>query len=153
MRYFFIVLTVICCHTNAGAQNAADSVKAVINSMFEAMKNADPVMLRHTFSDSMVLQTISRNELNEVVVISQNAAAFVDFISNQKPGNAEERISFDVVKIDGPLAIAWTPYEFYYKGKFSHCGVNSFQLVRFAGAWKIQYLIDTRRQQGCKDQH
>jgi len=55
-----------------------------------------------------------------------------------------------VVKIDGPLAIVWTPYKFYFNGKFSHCGVNSFQLVRFNGVWKIQYLIDTRRRAGCE---
>jgi hypothetical protein len=63
---------------------------------------------------------------------------------------ADERITFETIKIDGPLAVAWTPYKFYYEGKFSHCGVNSFQLVRLNGAWKIQYLIDTRRRTGCQ---
>jgi len=63
---------------------------------------------------------------------------------------ADERISFETIKIDGPLAIAWTPYKFYYEGKFSHCGVNSFQLVRVDNQWRIQYLIDTRRRQGCE---
>ncbi|HNA01067.1 MAG TPA: hypothetical protein PLN49_09415, partial [Ferruginibacter sp.] len=63
---------------------------------------------------------------------------------------ADERITFDVVRVDGALAIAWTPYKFYFNGKFSHCGVNSFQLVRFNGEWKIQYLIDTRRKAGCE---
>jgi len=63
---------------------------------------------------------------------------------------ADERIVFETIRIDGPLASVWTPYNFYYEGKFSHCGVNSFQLVKINGEWKIQYLIDTRRKQGCK---
>lgn len=150
MKYFFIVLTVIVCGTATKAQTAEDSVKAVINNMFTGMKTADPELLKSTFADSMVLQTISRNKEGQLIVKNEDPAGFIDFIRKEAPGNADERITFDVVKVDGPLAIAWTPYNFYYKGQFSHCGVNSFQLVRFNGQWKIQYLIDTRRKQGCK---
>ncbi len=149
MKYFFIVLTVMQCGIAAKAQTAEDSVKAVINRMFTGMKNADADMLRSSFADSMVLQTIGRNKEGNLVVRNENPAGFIDFIKKESPGNADERITFDMVKVDGPLAIAWTPYNFYYKGQFSHCGVNSFQLVRFNGEWKIQYLIDTRRKQGC----
>jgi hypothetical protein len=64
-------------------------------------------------------------------------------------GAADERISFETVKIDGPLAIVWAPYNFFFNGQFSHCGMDSFQLVRFGKEWKIQYIIDTRRRTGC----
>jgi hypothetical protein len=47
------------------------------------------------------------------------------------------------------MAAVWTPYNFYYNGQFSHCGVNSFQVIRFKDGWKIQYIIDTRRRTGC----
>lgn len=149
MRYFFIVLTVLLYGNVSRAQTAEDSVKAVINNMFTAMKNADPELLKTCFADSMVLQTISRDKEGKLMVRNEAPSGFVDFISKESPGNADERISFETVKIDGPLASVWTPYQFYYKGKFSHCGVNSFQLVRFNGQWKIQYLIDTRRRTDC----
>jgi len=136
--------------TSINAQSSEDSVKAVINNMFSGMKNADPALLKSAFADSIVLQTIARNKEGNIVIRNETAADFVDFISKEQPGNADERITYDVVKVDGPLAIAWTPYKFYYKGQFSHCGVNSFQLVRFNGVWKIQYIIDTRRKQGCE---
>jgi len=61
----------------------------------------------------------------------------------------DERITFDLVKIDGELAMVWAPYKFYLGEKFSHCGVDAFQLVKINNNWKIQYLIDTRRRQGC----
>jgi hypothetical protein len=137
------------CGSKSNGQTAEDSVKAVINKMFTGMKTADAALLKSSFADSMVLQTISRNKEGKLVVINENPADFIDFVSKESPGNADERIIFETVKVDGPLAIAWTPYNFYYKGRFSHCGVNSFQLVRFNGEWKIQYLIDTRRKQGC----
>ena len=149
MKYFFIVLTVILCGNKLRAQSAEDSVKSVINNMFTAMKNADPVLLKKCFADSMVLQTIAAKD-GKLVVRNEAPQGFIDFVGTLKADDADERISFDVVRVDGPLASAWTPYNFYFKGKFSHCGVNSFQLVRFNGEWKIQYLIDTRRKQGCK---
>jgi hypothetical protein len=132
------------------AQTAEDSVKTVINKMFDAMKSADAAGLKAVFADSMVLQTITRNKEGVTVVRNENKDDFIDFVSKQKAGAADERISFETIKTDGPLAIAWTPYQFYFNGQFSHCGVNSFQLVRFNGEWKIQYIIDTRRRQGCQ---
>jgi len=56
----------------------------------------------------------------------------------------------NLIKIDGPLAFVWAPYNFFYKGKFSHCGVDCFAMVRMNGSWKIQYIIDTRRKNACK---
>jgi len=152
MKYFFIVLTVMMYAAAAKGQTAEDSVKSVINRMFTGMKNADAVLLKSCFADSIVFQTISRNTEGMLVVRNEAPSGFIDFVSKETPGNADERITFDVVKADGPLAIAWTPYNFYYKGQFSHCGVNSFQLVRFNGEWKIQYIIDTRRKLGCVGQ-
>ena len=149
MKYFFIVLTVMMYGSVAQSQTSEDSVKSVINNMFTGMKTADAVLLKSCFADSMILQTISRNKEGKLVVRNESPAEFIGFISKEAPGNADERITFDVIKVDGPLASAWTPYNFYYKEQFSHCGVNSFQLVRFNGEWKIQYLIDTRRKQGC----
>ena len=70
MKHFFIVLTVLIYVGTAKAQQlpdkretAEDSVKAVINKMFTGMKAADPVILKSSFADSMVLQTISRSLL------------------------------------------------------------------------------------------
>ena len=53
------------------------------------------------------------------------------------------------IEIDADLATVWTPYQFYYQEKFSHCGVNTFTLVRQKGEWKINYIIDTRRKDNC----
>ncbi|MBI3140023.1 MAG: nuclear transport factor 2 family protein [Sphingobacteriales bacterium] len=150
MKYFFILLTVLFCGIGTKAQTAEDSVKAVVNTLFTGMKNADAALLKTCFADSMVLQTIVRGKEGGIKVINENPAEFIDFVSKQKPGLADERIRFETIKIDGPLALVWTPYEFYYNGQFSHCGVNSFHLVRFGNGWKIQFLIDTRRKQGCQ---
>jgi hypothetical protein len=96
------------------------------------------------------LQTFARNNAGQIIIRDEKVDEFADAISKLKPGSADERIVFETIKIDGPLASVWTPYNFYLDNKFSHCGVNSFQMVRLNDVWKIQYLIDTRRKQGCK---
>ena len=130
------------------AQSAEDSVKATINKLFAAMKNGDSKALVECFADSAILQTVAEKNGN-VSVQTEPVKDFADFVGTQKQGDADERITFDMVKTDGALAIAWTPYKFYYKDNFSHCGVDSYQLVRINGTWKIQYLIDTRRKTNC----
>ena len=150
MKCFLVLLTYLLFSYIVNAQETEDSVKTVVNNLFTGMRNADPVLLKSAFSDSAILQTISRNKESKILVATESINEFADFISKFKRDSADERIQFETIKIDGPLAIVWAPYNFYFNGKFSHCGVNSFQLVRFDGIWKIQYLIDTRRRTGCK---
>lgn len=152
MKYFLILLTVTLLAIKIHAQTAEDSVKAVINKMFEGMKNSDAASLNTCFGDSAALQTITRNKEGNTLVRNESVKDFIESISRLAKGAADERISFETVKIDGPMATAWTPYNFYFNGQFSHCGVNSFQLVRFSEGWKIQYIIDTRRKLGCKSE-
>lgn len=131
------------------AQTAADSVKAVINQFFDGMRNVDVAMVQGSFADSAILQTIV-NRQGKVSVRNEPLSGFANVITQQQKGDLDEKIQFETIRIDGPMAMAWTPYKFYYKGQFSHCGVNSFQLVKINGAWKIQYIIDTRRREGCE---
>ena len=151
MKQILILLTAtLCISIVTNAQTPEDSVKAIVNQLFTAMKNADASMLKDAFADSAVLQTIRRKPDGTFFVQNEQVSGFVAQIGMAKKDSLDERITFETVKVDGPLAIAWTPYKFYYAGKFSHCGVNSFQLVRINGRWKIQFLIDTRKRQGCE---
>ena len=150
MKRILILLTAtIFISTITKAQSPEDSIKAVVNQLFAAMKGANAAMLKEAFADSAVLQTIRRKQDGTFFVQDEKVSDFVEQIGKAKKDSLDERITFETVKIDGPLAIAWTPYKFYYAGNFSHCGVNSFQLVRINGRWKIQFLIDTRRRQNC----
>ncbi len=121
-------------------------VKLTVNQLFIGMRNSDSLLIKQSFSKNAVLQTITKNG----EVKNESINDFAVSISKAEKQSLEERISFSNILIDGNLASVWTPYEFYYKGQFSHCGVNSFQLVKSNDAWKIQYIIDTRRKDNCK---
>jgi len=132
------------------AQSSDDSVKAVVNQLFVAMKNSDSASVQNCFADSAIMQTIIEKD-GKVEIKNEAVKDFASLVKTLPANAADEQITFDVLKIDGPLAVVWAPYQFYFKGKFSHCGIDAFQLVRVNGNWKIQYLIDTRRKTGCRN--
>ena len=127
-----------------------DSVKATVNRFFDGMKTGDTTLIRSTLTEGVIFQTISRTKEGSVIVKTEDVADFIASISKLEKGVADERITFKTVEVDGVLASVWTPYQFYFKGQFSHCGANSFQLVKVDGEWRIQYIIDTRRKKGCE---
>ncbi len=132
------------------AQSPTDSVKTGIDRLFRSMRESDSAALLQCFAPGAILQTI-KSSGGDAFVKTETIQDFATAIGKLPKGAADERISYEVVKTDDDLAIAWTPYRFYFKGKFSHCGVNSFQLIRIQGQWKIQYIIDTRRKEGCAE--
>ncbi|MFY7900741.1 MAG: nuclear transport factor 2 family protein [Chitinophagaceae bacterium] len=155
LSLFVIVVFFIVPRSFGNCNNAAnsneDSVKQVIERMFTAMKNSDTALLLSCFHSNAILQTVAVNKEGTVQVRNEKIAEFVQQVGSMPAQSADERITFEKVLIDGNLASVWTPYSFYFKGTFSHCGVNSFQLVRVNNEWKIQYCIDTRRRKGCKE--
>lgn len=127
-------------------QTSNSEIEKPIRNLFLAMKNADSELLKTVFADAAILQTITKDGVK-----TENITDFVSSISKMKKDDLDERISIEGIHTDGNLASVFTPYSFYFKGKLSHCGANSFQLVKQNGDWKIQYLIDTRRKDNCKN--
>jgi hypothetical protein len=144
-----LILSITQYSSNAQSLNAAGSsdsekeVKQVIQNMFRAMQQADTSLLKTCFSDHVIFQTIL-NKPEGALIKTESVNNFIQSIGKQTPNVLDERIEFGAIQIDPLMATVWTPYTFYYKGQYSHKGVNSFQLVKLKEGWKIQYLIDTR---------
>ena len=128
---------------SAGSATSEKEVKQVIQNMFQAMLQADTSLLKTCFSEKVIFQTIV-NKQEGVMIKTESINDFIQSIGKQTPNVLDERIEFGAIQIDPLMATVWTPYSFYYKGQYSHKGVNSFQLVKLKEGWKIQYLIDTR---------
>lgn len=125
------------------------AVKQVILSLFDGMRSKDAETLRNAFHPEATMQTVIANEAGANLG-SNSVNDFINRIAGTAEGTVlDERILDYQIKVDGQMASAWTPYEFYVNDKFSHCGVNSFQLIKTDKGWKITYIIDTRRKEGC----
>jgi hypothetical protein len=122
-------------------------IEKPVRNLFAGMKNADAQLVKSAFSDTAILQTITKDSVK-----SESLNDFINTVSKMGKNALDERITIEAIHTDGNLASVFTPYTFYFRGKFSHCGANSFQLIKQQnGEWKIQYLIDTRRKDQCKE--
>lgn len=61
----------------------------------------------------------------------------------------ERWIEEPLVLINGPIAVVWGRYEFFVDGEFSHCGVDSVDVVKVDGQWKIANFVWTVETEGC----
>ncbi|MCJ8321375.1 MAG: hypothetical protein MJK12_17190 [Colwellia sp.] len=117
-----------------------------INNMFDAMRAHDGDKLLAQFIDGAILERAS----NEDKVEQSDLKKFAAMIS-KSPKGFDERIFNITVNQSGNLASVWTPFAFYLDGKLSHCGVNSFQLIKQQTQWKIRYLIDNGYAGDCEE--
>lgn len=145
MRKLILLSVFVFFIQNLSAQVADEEIKAVINGLFDGMREADSVKILSVFSPDAYMQSVAKNKEGKTIIKRDEVAGFASFVGKQKKGAADEQIVFESIKIDGDLAFAWTPYKFIYNGTYSHSGVDAFCLVKLNGSWKIQYLIDTRR--------
>ncbi|MXV51907.1 hypothetical protein GS399_13055 [Pedobacter sp. HMF7647] len=143
-KLFFLIIALSAFVPNVKAQaDDTEAVKKVINTLFNGMRKADSVIIKSVFSPNANMQTVvSKN--GKVSVVNESVADFAATIAKPHAQVYDERIEFKSVLIDGDLASVWTPYKFYVGDKFSHRGIDSFQLVKFSNSWKIVYIIDTR---------
>jgi len=153
MKKTILLSVILCCVLcfSAFSQSEEKEVEAVIKSLFDGMRAKNAEQVAAAFSADAIMQTIiSKPEGNSVG--TNSVGDFAKRIgSTPSETQLDERISDYQIKVDGAMATAWTPYRFYLNGNFSHCGVNSFQLVKMADGWKIVYIIDTRRKEPCEE--
>ena len=127
-----------------------ENVKATIVKFFEAFHKQDTTMLKAMAKGDIIMQSISVDKEGKTVLQESDYSQFLKNIASiPKDRTFEEKLLDFNIQVDGNMANAWTPYEFWYNGNFSHCGVNSFQLIKVNDEWKIIYLVDTRRREGC----
>jgi ketosteroid isomerase-like protein len=57
------------------------------------------------------------------------------------------------VRVNGPVAMVWYPYDLYIDGKWSHCGVDVFTLIRSDGRWRIATMTWSAEQPPVCEKH
>ena len=127
------------------ATPAEQEVRAVVTKMFDAMRARDTVALRSVFdSGARLIGTTNRD--GAAVVEVTPIGEFIRVIATAAPGQLlDERLMNTEVKVSDNLASVWTDYKFYVGERFTHCGVDNFQLAKGTDGWKIVALADTRR--------
>jgi hypothetical protein len=149
MKNILIIVLLIISHNVFAQQSSTDAVKQTINTLFDGMRKGDSTLLRSVFAKNMILQSVAEDASGKAILSTENADGFVKTVGTPHKMIYDERITFGTINIDGDLASVWIPYKFYLGDKFSHCGVDVFQLLKTTEGWKIIYIVDTRRKDNC----
>ena len=125
------------------------AIQQAIETLFDGMRAGDSSMVASVFADNPPMNSVFMNREGNVIVNEGSLDQFLKSVGTPHDQVYDERISSYDINIDGDLASVWTPYQFYLGEQFSHCGVNSFQMAKLDGEWKIIYIVDTRRRTNC----
>ena len=122
----------LACAPAASAQQAEErAVIEAAQAVFDAMEALDPESFRKSmvpegFFLAVGFETTRRTTRDEF------AARMAD---QTRP--MIERMWDPEVRIDGPVATLWAPYDFYGGVEFSHCGTDALQLAKTPVGWKV----------------
>jgi hypothetical protein len=123
------------------------AVIGVIDNFFLALEKKDTVLYSSIVRPDGQIWTVRR--LNDTLKTSMRN------FSTDKVGlvkmNAviEERpLSYEVT-VHNDIAVAWVPYTLSLSGKFSHCGVDVFTLLKTIHGWQIVNLTYSLEPDAC----
>lgn len=124
-------ICIICFGLNAFAQNPELEIRKTIEIFFDGFHQQDSIIIKQVVSEDIILQSIGKDKKGNTIIRNEDFSQFLkSIVSIPKNQKFEEKLLSFNIQIDGNMANAWISYEFWFNGEFSHCGVNSFQLVK-----------------------
>ncbi len=151
MKKLFIICLLMASSAPAFCQTQSDTVKKVINRFFETMRNADTTEMRYTINDDMIIQSLHPRKGRNDSLAMIKADDFIKIIGTPHKDVYDERVTFGDININNNIATVWAPYKFYLGKKFSHCGIDVFQLMKTNIGWKIVSVFYDIRTGNCPD--
>ena len=145
-----LALTISIGSGSAFAQSSEEqAVLNTVNQFFQALSTRDRELLaRITVPGSLNISTsVSRTGAAELRI--QNYKQLLDNLGGEGPSLLERAWS-PTILIRRDIATFWAPYDFYVNETFSHCGIDSFQLIRRQGQWFLTNLSWTVESNNCE---
>lgn len=122
-------------------------LKPVIQ-LFDAMRKRDSAGVRAVFAPDARMVGVQERD-GQISLRYIKPDDFAKAVGAAPTPPWDERIYDPEVRVDGRVATVWVKYDFLAGDKWSHCGIDAFQLARLADGWKITQLADTRQTTGC----
>ena len=106
-----------------------------VQQFFDALEKQDTVLFKSILLTNGQVWAISEKEKAAKYSMRQ----FGDFMKTLiNPARIiQERMLSSEIKIHNRIAMAWVPYTLDISGKFSHCGVDLFTMLKTNEGWKI----------------
>lgn len=112
------------------------SVIDTLEQFLAAMRIGDPKAWEELMYPQGMAFRVAIDEDGRHRMMSQTLAQMIERLREKWVDQVEHFIGVDV-RIEGPIAAAWAPYDFWLNGEFHHNGTISVQLVRDEERWRI----------------
>jgi hypothetical protein len=149
LRAALVLALVIPFHPTSAQDSASTAeISATVQRYIDALKTRDTAYIRTASLPQATLIAIA-------VPALPNQAATVRTVGDVIAGLAHETRRFDGrvwsprISIEHGIAIFIAPYDAWYDGRFSHCGIDHYILVRSGNLWLVSQLVFTRQREGC----
>lgn len=121
------------------AQDDRQAAIDVVNRLFASMKAKNAEQIRAVFAADGQLIAIDKPRDGKGPSKTRlfTGEAFAKMISEAAGADFVEAMPSPEARVSGDMAVVSGRYTFYVGDKFSHCGTNTFNLVRTEAGWRI----------------
>jgi hypothetical protein len=119
-------------------------VLAAVQKTFDGMATNDAARILASMTADARLYGV-----RDGAAYAMPAEQWANHIASIKSQFIERFTTAPKVSIHGAIANVWGEYEFLRDGKFGHCGVDSFNLLKTNEGWKVATILDTEETSGC----
>lgn len=133
-------------HRGHASADERRAVLAVTDRMFAALTAKDSAAL---LAEVVPEGRATSNDLGPRRNV--RSTAWSEFAAHlpRIPGRPVERLIDPHVHVEGDIAMIWSRYDFTLDGRFSHCGINHFDLIRQDGRWRVLNITWTQQYENC----
>jgi hypothetical protein len=144
MRQKSLTLLLAASLLSRAAANDTSAPAATVQSLFDSMASHDVGAARALFTPEAMLIAVRADGTATVVPHEQ----WLQHLSESKDQWLERMWNPKVLE-HGSIAVVWAEYDFHLNGKFTHCGIDSVDLLKTPTGWKISGLSFTRETTNC----
>lgn len=151
-RLFFVALALAVNAPGIRAQASdadARSVIAVADSVLAALSIGNNAALAHFTLDSSVVGGAGVRDGVERLSLR----TWRLYIDRKGASPFTERGFGATARVQDRVAQVWMPYDLYIGDVWSHCGVDTFTLMKNEGRWRVAALIYTIEQPPACNKH
>ncbi|MBE7639288.1 nuclear transport factor 2 family protein [Salegentibacter sp. BLCTC] len=151
MNKFFLISFLFLCQLGYSQSSEKENLQNLIENFFSAFHAKDSIALKNFAHPEIKMHSVAIDVNGKTMLSTEDYTDFLRAIASiPETTKFREKLHGFKIHINGVIANVSTPYSFYVNDELSHCGVNTFQLMKFKGQWKIIYLVDTRSKLGCE---
>jgi hypothetical protein len=141
-----LVLSMVVAISGQSTGKEREAVMKTVQAFFDTMTAHDVEGARQILQPQGRFHAMTMKDGKPDVRAFSNEEYFADLQAGSKR-KMQERIWNPEIRINGLIANVIAPYDFWIDGKFSHCGIDAFDLIKTEEGWKIAggvYTVESK---------